>query len=277
MQKLRAVFGGFSPIAITAMLSVALLISVTTARVVIALRPASAETVPTALAALTASSSEEILFAQQQMLLLGESDLTDMRATSTTDHLSLIGPMIAAEILGTYAQIRDSGEEYTKEDLRSAAAKIAEHMKAVVAYAPFDNSDFKTDSDSSTERVRSYRDDMVNALKPLSSIPSAEYVIYGHYVETSDPIYIQQLKDAAESYRQSANNAALIVVPRDAVNYHRDLLNSLRAFASVLDGLASHGDDPFASVALLRTYNDKEKGIYDAFDNMRAYYGKKEL
>ena len=133
------------------------------------------------------------------------------------------------------------------------------------------------DADSSIDRVRSYRDDLQAALKPLSSIPSAEYVIYGHYVETSDPVYIQQLKDAAEAYRVSANNASRIVVPRDAINYHRDMLNSLRAFASVLDGLASHGDDPFASVALLRTYNEKEKGIFDAFDRMRAYYGKKEL
>jgi hypothetical protein len=216
-------------------------------------------------------------FDQQSMVLLGMSDSTDLDATTTNDHLSLIGPMIAGEMLGTYARILDSGQDYTKEDLREAAARIADRMKAAVAYDAFENSDFTVDPDSSTERVRVYRDQLQEAFKPLSSIPSAEYVIYGHYVETSDPKYLTQLRDAAAAYRASADAGAQIRVPQDAINYHRELLNSLRAFAAVLDGLVSHGDDPYASVALLRTYNEKEQGIYDSFDRMRSLFARKSL
>ena len=276
MQQLRAIFGGFSPIAITAILSVVLLVTVATARVVIALRPPQLEAPAITRATLVASTSEETLFSQQQMLLLGQTDSTDTNASSTTDHLSLIGPMIAGEILGSYSVIREK-TDYTKDDLRSAAAKIAEHMKAAVAYDVFENGDFKTVSDTSTERVRAYRDELQNALTPLSSISGAEYETYGRYVETSDPKYLVQLKSAAEAYRVSANNAAKITVPRDSINYHRELLNSLRAFSSVLDGLAAHGNDPFASVALLRTYNEKEQEIFDSFNGMRGYYAKKSL
>ena len=278
MQKLRAIFGGSSPIAVTALLSVVLLMSVTAVRITLALKPPAKEApIVVAAAAAVASSTQDDSFSQQSRLLLGQTDITDTGAATSTDHLSLIGPMIAGEMLGSYARIKDSGQSYTKEDLRSAAEKIAEHVKAVVAFDAFSNSDFATDDDSSTERVRVYRDDLQNAFKPLARIPSAEYVIYAHYVETSDPKYLTELKDAAEAYRVSANAAAKIVVPRDAINYHREILNSLRAFASVLDGLASHGDDPFASVALLRTYNEKEQVVYDAFDGMRAYYAKKQL
>jgi hypothetical protein len=281
VQKLRAVFGGFSPIAVTALLSIALLLSVSVVRITLALRPAPAE--PAVVAAVDATTPSDTTpvpldsFDQQSMFLLGMSDSTDLDATTTNDHLSLIGPMIAGEMLGTYARILDSGQDYTKEDLRQAAARIAERMKAAVAYDAFENSDFTIDPDSSAERVRVYRDQLQEALKPLSSIPSAEYVIYGHYVETSDPKYLTQLTDAAAAYRASADAGAQIRVPQDAINYHRELLNSLRAFAAVLDGLVSHGDDSYASVALLRTYNEKEQGIYDSFDRMRSLFARKSL
>ena len=223
VQKLRAIFGGFSPIAVTALLSIVLLVSVTAVRVTLALRPAAPQTpgAEVAAAGSPATGTDLDSFDQQSMILLGQTDATDMDATTTTDHLSLIGPMIASEMLGSYARIRENGDDYTKEDLRNAAAKIAEHMKAAVAYDAFENTDFATDPDSSTGRVRTYRDELQTALKPLDAIPSAEYVIYGHYVETNDPKYLEQLKDAANAYRISADAASRVVVPRDALNYHR--------------------------------------------------------
>ncbi len=276
VQKLRAIFGGSSPIAVTAFLSVLVLVCVSTARVVAFLRPPVA--LETALAASqTSTPSSDDAQWQQEMLLLGLATSTDADMTATsTDHLSMIGPMIAGQILDTYSQITANGN-YTQQDLRTAAEKIAVYMKAAVSYDAFENSDFKTDADVSSTGVRAYRDNLLKALEPISSIPGAEYEIYGRYVETSDPKYLVQLKDAANTYRTAAANAAAIRVPSDAINYHREVLNSLRAFASVLDGLADHADDPFASVALLRTYNEKEQGIHDSYDRMRSYYAKKSL
>lgn len=216
-------------------------------------------------------------FDQQSMMLLGMTGMSEMDATTTTDHLALIGPMVASEILGTYARIRERGDNYTNEDLQAAGEKIAKHMKAIVAYDAFENDDFTTGDDTTSAGVRVYRDNLVAALKPIDAIGSAEYVIYGHYMETSDPKYLKQLQDASAAYRAATDAASKITVPRDAVNYHRDLLNSLRAFGSVLDGLVTHGEDPFASAALLRTYTEKEQQIADAYNRMRAYYAKKEI
>lgn len=273
MQKLRAVLGGFSPIAVTALLSVLVLGGVSIARVVTMLRPPVVEK---NIAEAAAPEPVNSAAWKQEMLLLGLSTDTDGDAATTTDHLAMIGPMIVGEILGSYDEIRANGD-YTKDDLRNAAAKISVYMKAAVSYDAFENSDFTTDADVSTERVSIYRDELVRALAPIDRIPGAEYEIYGSYVETSDPKYLQQLKDASSAYRTAAESASHIKIPSDAINYHRELLNSLRAFSSVLEGLSDHANDPFASVALLRTYNEKEKEIKDSYARMRSYYTKKSL
>lgn len=278
MQKLRAIFGGFSPIAITALVSVLLLCTVSVARVVGSLSPAPEVTSTVADAAETTLEQvpEDTPEWQQEALLLGLTSDTDAPFATTTDHLSMIGPMIMGEIVGSYAAIRQGGE-YSKQDLQTAGQKIAQYMKAVVSYQAFENTDFKTTDDTSTERVRAYRDQLQLALAPLTTIPGAEYEIYAKYDQSNDTKYLQQLKDAANAYRTAAESASTISVPRDAVNFHRDILNSLRAFSSVLDGLASHADDPFASIALMNTYTEKEQGIYDSYNRMRAYYANKSL
>jgi hypothetical protein len=274
VQKLRSIFGGFSPIAVTALFSALILGSVIVAETVALLRP---QATPVA-ADETPATSTPVVAADdlQQLLLLGLATSTDASATSTNDHLSIIGPMVSAEIIGSYEALVESGS-YTKEDLRNAGAQIAANMKAAVTYEAFRNTDFKTDPDVSVERVRTYRDDLQRTLAPLSAIPGAEYEIYAQYVQTNDPKYLMELKDAANTYRTVANAAAALTIPRDSIDYHRDLLNSLRAFAPVLDGLVDYSTDQFASLALLRTYNEKEQGIYNAFNRMRSYYGKKGL
>lgn len=275
VQKLRAIFGGFSPIAVTALLSVIILGSVAIARTVAVLFPPAVQ-IASAEASAATSTPAVSPDALQELLLLGLATSTDAAAAAGTDHLSMIGPMVVGQILGTYNALRESGA-YTTDDLRDAATEIAESMKAAVSYEPFENDDFKTSSDVSAERARSYRDDLQRTLAPLSAIPGAEYEIYGRYVETHDQTYLLQLKDAAHTYRTVANSAAALTIPRDAITEHRDLLNALRAFSSVLDGLTDHADDPYASVALLRTYTEKEQVLYEAFNHMRSYYAKKEL
>jgi hypothetical protein len=276
VQKLRAIFGGFSPIAITALVSILLLCTVLLARAVSMLTPDVAPPVAAASEELAPESIEPTPEWQQEALLLGLSDGTDALAATSTDHLSMIGPMIMGEIVGSYAAIRERGN-YTKQDLQAAAQKIAQYMKAVVSYDTFDNGDFRTTDDTSTERVRAYRDSLQQTLAPLSTIPGAEYEIYAKYDQTNDPEYLAQLKNAANLYRTAADNASAISVPSDAVNFHRDVLNSLRAFSSVLDGLVDHADDPFASIALMNTYTEKEQAIYDSYNRMRTYYAHKNL
>jgi hypothetical protein len=120
-----------------------------------------------------------------------------------------------------------------------------------------------------------YRSDLRIALQPLLENDGSELEIYGKYVETSDPAHLEKLREAAERYRAAAEAAAAMTVPRDAVSYHKDILNAMEQFAATLDAMAKYADDPFASVALLRSYNAAEARMFTTFDALGNYYGQK--
>jgi hypothetical protein len=120
-----------------------------------------------------------------------------------------------------------------------------------------------------------YRDDLRTALAPLLKNTGSELEIYGKYIETSDPSYLEQLSAAAVNYRAAADNAAAVTVPNDAVNYHKDILNAMEEFAATLDQMAAHATDPLASAALLRTYNQAESDMYTSFNSLSLYYSQK--
>ncbi len=276
MQKLRLLFSGLSPIAVTALLSVLVLAGVSIVRVITIMRPPATPVVATAAAEAASSDPEVTADWVQELMLLGLIDASDAPAATSTDHLAMIGPMIMGEIYGSYSALKERGN-YTKDDLQAAAARISESMKAAIAYEAFKTSDFTIDSDTSQKRVGAYRDELLVALAPISSIQEAEYVTLSRYVETKDPAYLSQLKDAARAYQAATERASIIIVPKDAVTYHRDVLNALRGFSAVLDGMTDHAEDPFASVALLRAYAEKEQGIKASYDQLRAYYANKAL
>lgn len=213
---------------------------------------------------------------QQEMLLLGLASSFDPSATSSTDHIALIGPYVMAQLMGEYTGLQESGG-YSAEAADEAAERVAERVRAAVPFKTYELTDIASDSDTSRERVLAYRADLQKALGPLSSVPRYELDMIGMYVETRDRAYLAELRSAAGQYRTAASQAAAIEVPRDAVAYHLGVLGSLEYFASVLDETALHADDPFALVALLRSFDDAERAVHIAFDNLDPYYASKTL
>ena len=49
------------------------------------------------------------------------------------------------------------------------------------------------------------------------------------------------------------------------------IVNALGKFSENLRSLTLHTDDPLASVALLRTYNDTELAVVSSFDKFAKY------
>lgn len=211
---------------------------------------------------------------QQEMLLLGLSTSTNPAAVSDSDPISMIGPYVAAELIGQYAGLKEQGRN-TPENMQAAAESIARNVRASISYKTYAVADIPTDTDTSYERMLTYRADMREALKPLFTDMGPEFEIFARYVETSDPVYLEQLADSAKNYRAAADSAATVVVPKDAVNYHRAVLNAMQEFAATLDAMSEHADDPMASVALLRTYNTAELNMLNSFNDLPSYYRQK--
>jgi len=103
-----------------------------------------------------------------------------------------------------------------------------------------------------------------------------EYEIFAYYVSTKDKKNLEKLRAAAQNYRAAAGATAHVVPPKDALNEHLGILNSTEEFAATLDVLVANADDPFASVAALRTYNQAEADVLDSFSALAKYYREKK-
>lgn len=210
---------------------------------------------------------------QQELVLLGLSD-GDTSTAPGTNGIAIIGPVVTAEMVGVYASLQDQGS-YTSADIQSASAHIAANMRATVPHKTYTLADIKTDADTSYARMLTYRGDLRIALAPLLENSGSELEIYGKYIETSDSTYLAQLSSASQNYTRAAQQSAALTVPKDAINYHKDILNAMEQFAATLDQMVAHAADPLASMALLRTYNQSESDMYYSFKALSAYYSQK--
>jgi hypothetical protein len=271
VHKLRSVLDVSSPIAITAILSIVVLIGVSVVKITGLFAP-NGSISPNIQTASAGDLGEDW---RSELEALGYT-VDDGTSATSSDQLSILGPIIAGELLNAYEQIKAQGA-YTEEDLQRAGEEMAAYVKAAVTFDVVEETELVIDADTSKNRVQKYRDEMTVALTPLNDIGAAEYEIYARYDETRDAKYLAQLLGAADVYRIAAQSAADVSVPKDAARAHRDIINALLAFAEVLEGLATHADDPFASVALLRSYMETEASIEQSYARMRTYYTSKML
>lgn len=211
---------------------------------------------------------------QQELMLLGLATTSDPSASSDTDPSAMIGPVVVAQLIGQYAGLVETGT-YTPEKGATAAGSIAPYVRAAISYKTYNAADIRTDVDTSYERMLRYRADLRDALAPLLQNTQQEFELYAKYVETSDPSYLDELSAAALNYRAAASNTASLVVPRDALNYHLDILNAMALFAATIEEMSDETADPFASAALLRSYNTAEQKMFVSFDSLSNYYGQK--
>lgn len=207
---------------------------------------------------------------QQEMMLLGLATSTAPGENDGSDPVAMITPEVLGQLIGQYNGLRASGQ-YSSSTAAAAAASIAPDVYANVPYKTYAATSIKTDPNSSYDRMLAYRTDMQTALAPLLENKQAEYAIYGSYVATGDASYLRALQADANNYTLAATNAAAITVPADIVSTHLTIVNALSRFSATLTMMTTHADDPLASVALLRTYNDAEAAVVNSFDTLAQY------
>ena len=193
---------------------------------------------------------------------------------SSTDPISALGSIILDQLTGAYQDLQSSGT-YSTSTAEQVGQSLAPYVIADVSYPTFSASDIKTDAATSYARMLQYRSDLRTSLSPLLNNTQPEYEIFAYYVNTKDVSYLKKLQSVAASYRVAATSTAQVVVPADAVKYHVAILNAMEEFGATLDAMAAHADDPFASVALLRTYNKAESDMLNSFNALTTYYKSK--
>lgn len=190
------------------------------------------------------------------------------------DGLSNIAGNVVGTLLNSYNTLTENGA-YSPEAGEEIAGAVASTLRAEISYETFTASDIQTDADTSYDRMLAYRNDLRIALEPLLKNQGYELSIFANYIDTADTKHLEALEDIAGNYRAAITSAASVIVPEDAAEHHVDILNALSRFASTIERMSQHADDAFASVALLRTYNENETTLFTSFNTLAGYYKSK--
>lgn len=261
VEKERSYASGFSAIGVTAMLSVFILVSATGWQI-----------------------RETVTDKNVQTSYVATDTAKDARTagvSATSPALSLpntgeseLGVSILDELVSKYISLQEGGV-YTEEAGQKVAEQMAATLKPEVAYTPYTASDIATDPDTTYARMLTYRRDLQSSLTPLLKSTQPEFEIFAYYIDTKDEKYLLRLREVAQDYRDAVSASARIRVPKDAVAEHIAILNALEQFAATLDAMTANASDPFASVALLRTYNEAEAEVFSSFNALAIYYKQK--
>lgn len=206
----------------------------------------------------------------------GSPDTFAARKSETKSNSSPSPSSSPADILGErlmseYLSLKESGA-YTDARGQLIGEKLASNLRANAEFIPYAAGDFTTTNDLSYERMLAYRAAMRDALAPMLSLGEAEFVIYARYVESKDAAAIQELLEVSDVYATAAKATSKIVVPKDVLDTHAEVVNALSFYAAVLSEMVTYAYDPVASFALLRTYSEAEKHLFTSFDTLSAYY-----
>ena len=249
---------GFSPIFITATVSITALLLVAVWQIVSAVQGRSA---PVSYTTEIASSTGAD----------GAEDNQVVAGVGTTP----IGSALLDGLVAKYLSLQDKGL-YTPEAGAAEAQKMAETLEAPISFKLYTKADITTSADTSHARMLSYRADLQTSLAPLLKNTQPEYEIFAYYVSTKDKKNLEKLRSVAEDYRAAVSATAEVIPPKDALLQHLGILNAMGEFSATLDGLAANADDPFASVVLLRSYNGAEADVLAAFQALATYYREKQ-
>ena len=199
---------------------------------------------------------------------------TSSQAASTTLTLTPVGVDVLTKLATAYTNLNAHGA-YTPEAGSAAARTMATTLRPDVTAHVYIASELTTTPDTSNTRLLSYRSDLQNALKPLLRNTQYELSVYAHYIATQDPADLTTLQESASNYHTAALNAAKVTVPESAVEVHINVLNALERFGSTLAVQTVSVSDPYASAALLSSYNTAESDVFRSFGALAKLFRDK--
>lgn len=198
-------------------------------------------------------------------------------STSTKDAspLSYATEALAGSIITGYLALAQNND-YTASRGEALGQTLAQNLYATISYTKHQASDLKTDTDTSAKRVAQYREDMQKALLPLTKNTDAPFALLARYYVRGDATAFDALRTSTEHYEEAWALVSKVSVPKDATSVHVQLLDALDYSTKTIDAMARYARDPAAAAQLLKTYNDVEQAVTNAFDALDAYYLQKQ-
>lgn len=206
-------------------------------------------------------------------IVFASVDASSTIATSS-DPLATISADIAQILYGGYVSLKQYGE-YTPTRGEQLGATVASNLRAPNTYSAHRAQELRLDSDSSKERMLSYRADMKVVTAPMVTEEVPEIELFARYVSTKDVAWLFALQKSATRYRTVEEGMMALTIPKDAAPEHLRAANAVGSYAHTLDRMSVFGSDALASAALLRSYNEAEQELLMSFDALAQYYVRK--
>jgi hypothetical protein len=195
-------------------------------------------------------------------------------ATSTPDDdpVAAMGSRLLNSLLSGYDSLQQL-DSYTPAQGEELVGALTSNFKAPGVTVMHTKSELTLDSGSSQERIMTYRSDMRMAMFELVDLTAEpEFSLFAYFVQTNDRKWLEELSKAAQRYRIAEQNLMKVSVPESAADVHLRAVNAIAVYAQTLERLVRFANDPLASMALLRTYNESEREYLLAFDALAKFY-----
>lgn len=215
---------------------------------------------------------------QEELAKAGIATIEPATSTATSsaslDPLSRIAETVAKSLFGNYLFMKENGAYSAQEGQKMAENVAATVIKAPETYVRHTEAELKFDSNTSADRILVYRSDMRVATERLLEGTEPEFALFGRYMESGDPYWLEELEKTVARYRETEKRMLKVTVPENARIYHIRAVNAVGAYGNNIDRLIRFAGDPIAVLALLRAYNDVEREMLLAFDALANFYAR---
>jgi len=214
---------------------------------------------------------------QDELLGSGVAISTTTSTTSSliSDPAASIGSALIRSLVSGYTSLKQY-DSYTPERGEKLASTLAASFIAPDTSTAHTEEELVIDAGSSQERLLLYRSDMRLALAGIVDVEAEpEFTLFARFIQTEDAQWLDKLSQAAKNYRAAEANMLQVNVPAGAVDVHLRVVNATATFAQTLERLVRFANDPLATMALLRTYNESEREFLLAFDALAKFYVEK--
>lgn len=178
---------------------------------------------------------------------------------------------IGSRLIGEYLYLKERNA-YTETRGERLGKQLGSYISYSTHFTPYTTLNLTQHSNTSREAIEQHRQALQQALDPFLTIEEPEFALYARFIERGDNEALVTLRKRADLYQRVAEDVLKIPVPRDIASVHLEIANALSFFSLVLINMVDRVNDPIASLALLKTYNQSEQYVQTTFSALTAYY-----
>lgn len=212
---------------------------------------------------------------QDELLGSGVAISTTTASTTIeleTDPVASIGSALIRSLVSGYTSLKQY-DSYTPERGEKLASTLVTNFKAPDTTKMHSSAELTIDEGDSSARMQLYRTDMRVALASIVDLEAEpEFATFARFIQTGDSTWLDKLSESTRKYRIAEANLLAVKVPATAADAHLRAVNAVAFFAETLERLVRFANDPLATMALLRTYNESEREFFLAFDALAKFY-----